>query len=136
MTYGSPELGRGEVLEHGSTRTGRWLRDRRTGTALWIAVLEGALVVFDVISLSVALIVLDRIPWSLAILVAIVAVAGYFWGRNRLSDTTRQVAWIAAASQAVVIFVPILLTIATVLAFTMLAIIAIVALLVLLGDRR
>ena len=124
MTYGSPELGRGEVLEHGTTRGGRWLRERRIRLALWIAVVEGILIV------------LDRIPWSLAILVAIVAVAGYFWGRNRLSDTTRQVAWIAAASQAVVIFVPILLTIATVLAFTMLAIIAIVALLVLLGDSR
>jgi hypothetical protein len=124
MTYGSPELGRGEVLEHGTTRGGRWLRERRIRIALWIAVVEGILIV------------LDRIPWSLAILVAIVAVAGYFWGRDRLSDTTRQVAWIAAASQAVVIFVPILLTIATVLAFTVLAIIAIVALLVLLGDRR
>ena len=124
MTYGSPELGRGEVLEHRTTRGGRWLRERRIRIALWIAVVEGILIV------------LDQIPWSIAIVVAIAAVAGYFWGRDRLSDTARQAAWIAAASQAVVIFVPILLTVATILAFTVLAIIAIVALLVLLGDRR
>ncbi len=124
MTYGSPELGRGEVLEHGTTRSGRWLRERRIRIALWIAVIEGILIV------------LDQIPWSIAIVFAIAAVVGYFWGRDRLSDTTRQAGWIVAASQAVVIFVPILLTIATILAFTVLAIIAIVALLVLLGDRR
>jgi len=32
------------VLEHGTTKSGRWLRARRTRLALWIAVIEGILV--------------------------------------------------------------------------------------------
>ncbi len=124
MTFGRPELGRSEVLEHRSTRGGRWLRERRIRLALWIAVIEGVLIVFHVI------------PWSIAIVIAIALIAGYFWGRDRLPGTARQVAWIGAASQAVVIFVPILLTMATILAFTVLVVIAVIALLVLLGDRR
>ena len=31
-------------IEHGTTKTGRWLRERRTRIVLWIAVLEGILV--------------------------------------------------------------------------------------------
>jgi hypothetical protein len=125
MTYGSPELGRGEVLEHGSTRTGRWLRGRRTGTALWIAVLEGALVVFDVISLPVALIV------AVAVLVL------YFTLARRLrSDAARQAAWIAAVSQAFVALVPVLVVVVGTLALILVAMFAVFALVLLFAERR
>ena len=37
-------------MEHGTSRTERWLRARRVRIALWIAVIEGILVVVHVIS--------------------------------------------------------------------------------------
>jgi hypothetical protein len=120
MASGTPE-----VLEHRTTRGGRWLRERRIRLALWIALIEGLLIV------------VDAIPWGLAIVVAAAIVIGYFAFRDRImSDTGRQAFWIAAASQAVVVLVPVLLAVATVLAFVVLALIGIIALLVLLGDRR
>jgi hypothetical protein len=119
MAFGS------EVVEHRTTRTGRWLRERRIRLALWIAVIEGLLIV------------VGAIPWSLALVVAAAVIVSYFALRDRLdSDTTRQTAWIAVASQAVVALVPILLAVASILALIVLAVIAVIALLVLLGDRR
>ena len=38
MAYSQP------VIERGSTRSGRWLRERRLRLALWVAVVEGLLV--------------------------------------------------------------------------------------------
>jgi hypothetical protein len=119
------ELGRGQVVEHRSTRPGRWLRERRIRLALWVALIEGLLIVVDVI------------PWGLALVVAVGIVVVYFVLRDRVgSDTVRQAGWIAAASQALVAVVPVFVAVATVLALVVLAIIGIVALLVLLGDRR
>lgn len=125
MAYSRPELGRGEALEHGTTKGGRWLRERRIRLAMWIALTEGILILFDVI------------PWSLALVVAVAAVVGYFVLRDRLpSDTVRQAWWIAAASQAVVALVPVFLLVAGFLALIVLVILGVIALLVLLGDRR
>ena len=124
MTYERPGLGRGEVIEHGTTRHGRWLRERRLRVALWIAVIEGILIV------------VHTIPLSLALVVAVLVVAAYFWGRERLgSYTARQVGWIAAASQAAVAIVPVLLFFASFLALLVLALLAVVALVVLFADR-
>ena len=119
------ELGRGAVVEHRTTRPGRWLRERRIRLALWVAVIEGLLIVVGVI------------PWSLALVVAAAIVVGYLALRSRIgSDTSRQAAGIAAGSQAIVAVVPVLLAVATVLALIVLAVIGIIALLVLLGARR
>ena len=113
------------VLEHRTTRGGRWLRERRIRLALWVALIEGLLIV------------VGAIPWGLAIVVAAVLVVGYFVVRDRVtSDTARQTLWIAAASQAVVATVPVVLAVATVAALVVLALIGLAALLVLLGDRR
>src|ERR671930_108408 len=88
------------TIEAGSTRSGRWLRERRLRIALWIAVLEGILLL------------VHAIPRWWALIVAAAVIAFYlFMYRSLRSDTGRQVAWIAAASQAFVALVPVLLAI-------------------------
>lgn len=120
-----PELGPGEVVEHRSTRTGRWLRERRLRTALWIAVIEGIFVAFKIIS------------WPLALVIAVAVILLYFVGAHRLrSDAARQVGWIAAVSQALVSLVPVVVIIVGTLALIVVAILAVVALILLLSDRR
>src|SRR5215207_8665445 len=83
------------AIEHGSTRAGRWLRARRLRIALWIAVIEGLLVIFHVIPV-----------WA-ALLVAAAVLAFYlFVGRDLRSDVLRQASWVAAGSQALVAMIP------------------------------
>jgi hypothetical protein len=113
------------VLEHRSTRTDRWLREKRVRLALGIAVVEGLLVAFDVLSVWVAL------------GVAVLAIAFYFWmGRELRSPSARQVSWIAATSQALVALVPVLVIVVGTLALIAVAVLAVGALVVLLADRR
>lgn len=112
------------VVEHGTSRGGRWLRRYRTRAALWIAVVEAALVVFR------------AIPRWPAFVVAVGLIA--FWavvGRNVRSDTVRQVTWIGAASQIMIAALPFLLALLTFAAFVALAILAVVALAFLFLDR-
>ena len=118
------ELGH-RVVEQGTSRTGRWLRERRTRIALGIAVLEGILVVLDEIS-----------GW-VALLVAAGLIAFYVLiGRELRSDTARQVSWIAAASQVLVALVPVLAIVVGTLALIALAVLVVVALIALFADRR
>jgi hypothetical protein len=118
-------LERGAVVEHGTSRPGRWLRERRVRVALWIAVIEGVLVVFHAIS------------WPIALIVAIAVVVLYFSAGNRLrSDVAGQIAWIAAVSQALVALVPVFVFIVGTLALIIVALLAVVALVLLFSDRR
>jgi hypothetical protein len=113
------------AIEHQSSRTGRWLRARRLRIALWIAVIEGVLVVFDIV------------PGWVALVVGAIVVAFYFFvGRQLRADTIRQASWVAAASQLMVALIPVLLFVVGTLAIIGLAILAVVALLVLFADRR
>ncbi len=117
-------LERGALIQHGTSRIGRWLRARRLRIALWTAVAEGLLVVLHVIS------------WPIAIIVAVAVILVYFSGRHRLpSDAARQVAWIAAVSQALVALVPVLLIVVGTLALILVAALAVVALVLLLSNR-
>lgn len=121
MVFVSPP---GAVIEHGTSRSGRWLRARRTRIALWIAVAEGLLVALHVI------------PWSLGILFAALIVVLALWVlRNIRSDTIHQVAWIAGVSQAFVALVPILVLVIGTLALIAVGILALVALAALFADR-
>ena len=118
------ELGGHETIEHGTTRAGRWLRERRLRISLWIAVAEGVLVV------------LNLIPRWPAIFVAAAAISLYVaYGRKTEADTIRQATWIGAASQAMMILVPVFVTIFLGFAIILLAIIAVVALVILFTDR-
>jgi hypothetical protein len=113
------------VVEHESSRGGRWLRLHRTRLALWIAVLEAALVVFGVI---------PRWP---AFILALALLAFYvFVGRNVRSDTVRHLSWIGAVSQLLIVVLPALLALVTFVAVVVLAILAAVALAFLFVDRR
>ena len=112
-------------LEHGSTRTGRWLHARRTRIVLWIAVLEGILVALTH----------DFTKWTV-VAIAIPVLAVYvFWGRNARSDTVRQVAWIAGASQALAVVVAIFAFLLSWLALALAAVFAVIALIFLFSER-
>jgi hypothetical protein len=125
VVFGAPELERGPVLEHGTTRAGRWLRENRVRIAIWLAVAEGLLVL------------VGAIPKFAAIVIALLVIVGYFTFARRLTwHTGRQVVWIAAASQAIVALVPVLAIIVGTLALVAVGVIAVVALVLLFGDRR
>jgi uncharacterized membrane protein YphA (DoxX/SURF4 family) len=91
---------------------------------LWIAVVEAALIVFG------------AIPRWPAFFLAVALIL--FWmllGRKVGSDTIRQLTWIGAASQIMIVALPFLLALVTFAAFVALAILAMVALAFLFLDR-
>jgi len=113
------------VLEHGSSRSSRWLRANRLKIALWIAVIEGVLVVFNVI---------DVLP---ALLVAAAVIVLYFWLGHRLRPgVARDIAWSAAVSQAIVALVPFLVLLVGTLAIIAVGVTAVAVLVLLLTGRR
>jgi hypothetical protein len=119
MTTGAP------AIEHGTTRTGRWLRDRRFKIALWIAVLEGV----------VAAVAPGVSRWTI-VAVAVLSIALYVAaGRTTRWDAGHQLSWILAASQALAVIVTILSWFIVWAALLLVAIFAVVALVILFTDR-
>ena len=112
------------TIEHGQTRRGRRLRENRLRIALLVAVVEGILVL------------LGAIDWWVVVLLAIGAVALYVLQGRSARDELRQLSWIAAVSQVLVVLVPALAVVLTALAVVALILLAVVALVVLLRDRR
>jgi hypothetical protein len=119
-------LGESRVIDHETSRTGRWLRTRRTRFALWIAAIEAIVVaVFHDVS-----------RWTV-IGLAILAVAIYVAaGRASRSDTFRQTSWIFAASQLLAVIAAILAFIVFWTAIIAVAVFAVVALFFVFTDRR
>ena len=113
-----------QAIEHGSSRPSRWLRERRLRVTFWIAAIEGLLYLVHVLH------------WWEAVALAAIAVA-IWWtgGRTSRSDVFRQSSWIFAASQLLVLCVPIALAVVKALAIGIVAILAIAGL-VLLFTRR
>jgi hypothetical protein len=115
----------GGTIEHGTTKTGRWLQARRLRIVLWIAVIEGI-----VVAVSPSL-----TKWTV-IAIAIPILALYaFWGRNAGSHTVRQVAWIGGASQALAVVVVVLGVLLSWLPLVLAAIFAAIALYFIFSDR-
>jgi hypothetical protein len=112
------------AIEHGSSRSSRWLRLRRLRITFWIAAVEGLLYLVHVLH------------WWEAVALAAIAVA-LWWlgGRTSRSDIVRQATWIFAASQLLVLCVPIALSIVRALAIGMVALLAIAALILLFARR-
>ena len=111
------------VLEHGSTRPGRWLRRQRTAIAIAIAVIEAILFVFDAINRP------------LAIVVAVAVIVLYLWVGRRLRAPLSDIAWIAAVSQAIVALVPVVFFFLATVTIVAIGILAVVALIVLFSRR-
>jgi hypothetical protein len=113
-----------QALEHGSSRSGRWLRERRLRVTLWIAALEGLLYLVHVLH------------WWEAVVLAAIA-AGIWWtgGRASRSHFVRQGSWIFAASQLLVLCVPIALTIFKWVAIGVVSILAVIGLLLLFRRK-
>lgn len=113
-----------QAIEHGSSRSGRWLRERRLRVTFVVSAVEGLLYLFH------------ALHWWEAVVLAVIATAIWWYaGRSSRSDTFRQLAWIFAASQLLVICVPIALAILKAIAVVVIAILAIAAL-ILLFTRR
>ena len=118
----SPNAG----IEHGTSRSGRWLRERRLRVALWIAVIEGIVVA----------VASDISRWTV-IALAVAAVALYALAlRESRSDTLRQVGWILAASQLLALLVVIFAFVVEWLAILVVVLLAVAALIYLFSDRR
>jgi hypothetical protein len=112
------------VIEHRQGRFGRWLRERRVAIAVWIAVIEGLLLI------------VHAIPRLLTLAIAVLIVVAFFWLGHRLRPgALRDVAWIAAVSQAFVMLIPILAIVVGTLAFVAVGILAVLALVLLFTSR-
>jgi hypothetical protein len=115
----------GIAIDHDSTRAGRWLRQRRLKTALWIAVIEAVLAAFTH----------DVSRVTIIVLAAIFVPIYFMWGRDQ-GDTTRQITWIAAASQALAVVAALLAYLVGLLVLVIAGIFAAVALFLIFSDRR
>jgi hypothetical protein len=85
------------MVDHGTSRAGRWLEAKRIRIALWVAAAESLIVLFSH----------DVTKWTV-IAVAIVSVICWLAGRESNSHVVRQVLWIFAASQLLAVIAVIL----------------------------
>jgi hypothetical protein len=116
--YGTP------AIEHGSTRSGRWLRDRRLRIALAIAAVEGLIYLIGALS------------WWIVVLFAIVSIGLWAYaGRTSRHDLIRNGTWILAVSQTMVLLVPLAFWLLKAVAIGVVVVLAIAALVVLLQKR-
>ena len=120
MAYSQP------MIEAGSTRTGRWLRERRVRIALWVAVVEGLIAAFSH----------DIGRWTILIMAVIVLAFYIVAGRQMKWDVARQLSWIAAASQVLAILVVIFAFILKLVAIVVIVGLALVALYYLFSDHK
>jgi hypothetical protein len=122
MAYSQPQ----PIIESGSSRTGRWLRERRLKLALWIAVLEGVVVALRG----------DVSRWTVVGIAALVLIIYMLVRQNLRWDAARQLLWIVAASQVLAVLVVILAFVIGAVALVLVGLFALVALAYLFSDLR
>lgn len=108
------------------SRAGRWLRERRTRIALWIAAIEAVLVA-----------IFHDVSRFTVFALAIVAVLTYVYaGRKTRSDAFHQTSWIFAISQLLAALAAVFAFIIFWSAIIFVAIFAVIALFYVFTDRR
>ncbi len=113
------------VVEHGESSFSRRIRRRRFAVAGVVAGLEAVLILAN------------ALPWWAPVLAAGGSVALYVgWARDHSAPIVRSVAWIAAASQLVVVLIPVAIVLVGFLALVGIVVLAGIALTALLLDRR
>jgi hypothetical protein len=114
------------TIDHGTSRTGRWLRARRNRFALTIALVESIVVV----------IFNDVSKWTVIGLALVAFVLYWFAGRSSRSDAFRQSSWIFATSQLLAVLAAILAFILLWAAILAAVVFAVIALFFVFTDRR
>jgi uncharacterized membrane protein YbhN (UPF0104 family) len=114
-----------ERKQRQTSSTGRWLYARRLKIALGIAVLEGIFVAVEK----------DFSRWTVIIISAPIIAFYLFAGRSLDSDTGRQIAWIAAASQAFAVILCIVALLIGAFVLIIAGVFAAIALILLFGER-
>lgn len=114
-----------ERKQQQTSSTGRWLYARRLKIALGIAVLEGIFVAVEK----------DFSRWTVIIISAPIIAFYLFAGRSLDSDTGRQIAWIAAASQAFAVILCIVALLIGAFVLIIAGVFAAIALILLFGER-
>lgn len=105
---------------------GNWLRPRRLKIAIVIAVFEGI-----VVALSK-----DFTRWTVIVIAAPVIAFYLFAGRALVSENGRHLSWIAATSQAFAALLAILGLMIKTFVLVIAGVFAVVALILVLGDRK
>ena len=113
------------IVEHGHSRAGRWLARRRLQFALWIAAIEGLIVLLSA-----------SFSWIVALVIAVPVILLYLlYGRTSDSDTGRQLSWIAGASQVFVVLLAVLFIVLKWIMIALIVVFALLALVFLYAER-
>jgi hypothetical protein len=113
------------AANHERSGTALWLARRRLKIAIGIAVLEGIIVALSA----------DFSRWTVIIVSAPIIAFYILAGRSLESDTGRQLAWIAAATQAFAILLCVVALVIGSFALIAAGLLAAVAVILLLGER-
>jgi hypothetical protein len=113
------------AADHERSGTALWLARRRLKIAIGLAVLEGIVVALEQ----------DFTRWTVIIISAPIIAFYVFAGRSLQSDTGRQLAWIAAATQAFAILLCVVALVIGSFALIAAGLLAAVAVILLLGER-
>jgi hypothetical protein len=113
------------AADHERSGTAIWLEQRRLKIAIGLAVLEGIIVALEK----------DFTRWTVIIISAPIIAFYVFAGRSLQSDTGRQLAWIAAATQAFAILLCVVALLIGSFALIGAGILAAIAVILLLGER-